>query len=128
MNRLQIILFSILFCLSSFVGYADDKPSQNPPAEKRVALFYPIDNINRPNSPTLQYIIKCYYNFDYMAFELPADVESLTIEIKGGNFIVWQGEVTVEEPYTEIPAYLSGEYDVECTTDMNQIFEGVIVF
>ncbi len=127
MNNLRFLLFSILLCLPSFVVCADDNPDQDLPKVDRVVFFYPDKGGNRPNSPMPEYVVECHYAPGYMGFVLPLGVEVLSIMIKHHNFIVWQGDVTAEEPYTAIPAYLSGEYDVECTTDMGDIFEGAIV-
>lgn len=52
----------------------------------------------------------------------------MTVELTKDEVIVLSKVVTIENPRIELPSDLSGEYNIVCTTDEDEIYVGAICF
>ena len=63
-----------------------------------------------------------------MDFTFPPNSNVMTVELTKDEVIVLSKVVTIENPRIELPSDLSGEYNIVCTTDEDEIFVGAIYF
>ena len=78
----------------------------------------------RPSLPSSTYI-DIYYSESEIIFDLPENVEYMTVELKQGDAVVLTGMVDHEDASLDV-AGLHGEYEILCRTDGNQLFAGSI--
>lgn len=124
MKRLKNILMLICMLTASIVCIWGTPNNGNDTDKDKTILLIPKVKPQRPNAP-FYYFIECHYGRGYMEFSIPAGFEYLIVSIRDGEYSVWEGMVSPENPYTEIPD-LSGEYTVVCTSDGNHTFVGTI--
>lgn len=126
MSKSKFIFISSMFFLLTFTLKAENN-NQGDSTNGDIIILFPKTEPIRPNSLTSSYIV-CKYNQGYITIDFPIEVESITVTIYQRNLIVWQGYMTIETPSSSIHTSLQGEYDVECTTDMDQVYIGTITF
>lgn len=78
----------------------------------------------RPSAPSNE-VINLYIDGDTLIFDLPENVEYMTVELKQGDAVVLTGMVDHEDASLDV-AGLHGEYEILCRTDGNQLFAGNI--
>lgn len=78
----------------------------------------------RPSLPSST-CIDIYYSESEIIFDLPENVEYMTVELKQGDAVVLTGMVDHEDASLDV-AGLRGEYEILCRTDGNQLFAGSI--
>lgn len=79
----------------------------------------------RPNAPS-RYLIECHYCNGYIDFTFLPNSNFMTVELMNDEVSVWTELITIENPLIELPSNLSGEYNIVCTTDKDQVFVGTI--
>ena len=72
--------------------------------------------------------IECRYSVGHISFAVPSDVLFLEVSLNKNETTLWEGIVTRENPRTTIPVLPSGNYDIVCRTDGNQIFHGSLTY
>ena len=72
--------------------------------------------------------IECRYSAGHISFAVPSDVLFLEVTLSKNETTLWEGIVTRENPRTTIPVLPSGNYDIVCRTDGNQIFHGSLTY
>lgn len=79
---------------------------------------------NRPSIPS-NTVIDIFITESTLIFDLPENVEYMTVELKQGDAVVLTGMVDHEDASLDV-AGLHGEYEILCRTDGNQLFAGSI--
>lgn len=102
----------------------EDKKPELPPIPKLLLEYVP--QSPRPRAPATIYL-ECRYSAEYIFFVMPEDAQYLEVTLSREETTVWQTTVTRQNP-TAVVSSLSGEYDIICRTDGNQIFGGEITF
>ena len=121
MAKLNLVILFACCVFMSIWASPEGTTSSDP---DHVVIFQQDVPNKRPNLPA-RYYLECHYGCGYMEFSIPAGFEYLIVSIRDGEYSVWEGMVSPDNPYTEIPD-LSGEYTVVCTSDGNHTFVGTI--
>lgn len=111
-------IISLLVMLAvPFIITAKDAP-------RRIKIGHRIEGNTRPGKPS-NVSIDVFISGDTLIFDLPENVEYMTVELKQGDAVVLTGMVDHEDASLDV-AGLHGEYDILCRTDGNQLFAGNI--
>lgn len=126
MIKLNCILISLFLSSTFTLAQADEKHDTK---ESTTFLRISHDNTS-PNYPRKlgNVTILCNYSSELIQIQLPQSAEYAQIKIISDNDIKWEGLITSEVPYTNLPPLPNGEYVVTCRTNQNQYFVGYIVF
>ncbi|MDE6305058.1 MAG: hypothetical protein K2L90_00545, partial [Muribaculaceae bacterium] len=122
MKTFSTTIASLMCCLLSFMALADD-PNLPPP--DNVILIQKGGSNKRPNAPGRSFI-ECHYGNGYIDFTFLPNSNFMTVELVNDEISVWTELITIENPLIELPSNLSGEYNIVCTTDKDQVFVGTI--
>lgn len=118
MNNRGIIIGLIgLFCCFPIFGTGNGKDDKS---HSHIGLI----KQGRPSLPSST-CIDIYYSESEIIFDLPENVEYMTVELKQGDAVVLTGMVDHEDASLDV-AGLRGEYELLCRTDGNQLFAGSI--
>lgn len=117
----KIALFAILFIFCFMQTY-----SEEPKGFQNVTYLNEKHKTNRPRIPAKRYLI-CYYASGFITLKIPNENQFIELTLIDKNQPIWSGYVSIENPSCVIPT-LTGEYTLECVTDQNQVFTGILYF
>lgn len=108
-----------------FVANAD---ANSEPSDAKIAKLISSHNQkpNRHRVPGNVYL-ECWYSSEYIRVQFPFQVMSMELTIEDGDDVIWEGQITKDNPCIEIPQF-SGCMTLTCVTDQNQMFIGTLCF
>lgn len=117
-----LVLLIALFTFQEVI--ADDNTTSDDEEENVVILVPPPSR--GPRMPG-KIFLECHYTVGRISFTLSEDILHLDVTISEGPNLIWEGFVTNSDPATSIPK-LSGDYNITCRTNDNQVFSGTLIY
>lgn len=113
----QFIISLLVMLAVPFMIAAKDAP-------RKIIISHKTEGNTRPSKPSDK-TIDIFVSDEALIFDLPEYVEYMTVELKQGDAVVLTGMVDHEDASLDVTG-LSGEYEILCRTDGNQLFAGYI--
>jgi len=122
MKRFLSFAIILILSITTFKISAQNMPLNN---EKSTDLQL-VNHGKRARTPS-RYSIHCIYSPTYIYFELPSHINQLEISIENETETIWIGQISAIQPMINI-SELDGSYIINCVTDQNQVFTGILYF
>lgn len=120
-----LLLISICFITISFphILMAEDDSENTQNAELKQVFQ---GNPNKPRIPSNSHI-NCFYGNGFIELSFPVECEYMEVTLTQNGVSAFFGIVTIDEPRIET-SLLTGEYIINCKTDGNQYYQGILYF
>ncbi len=126
MKAITTSSFLTIFLLFSFVGIKAEEPTTTIKDKPHLIILTPTRN-DKPRTSVTTYI-ECHYTSESISFILPNDIQYLEVTISNGDVTEWQSVVSHQNPeISPLPNFV-GEYTITCRTNLNQTFQGSLLF
>jgi hypothetical protein len=123
----NLCLMIIIPTLNFDYAMANPENSESANVSTNVVILRPKSLPTRPNAPSRNFI-ECSYDIGYLNLNLPTGVNYANVSISEiSSDIIWEGYVSTDSYTIQIPV-LSGEYEIDCTTDDGRVYFGTLIF
>lgn len=116
-------LLALLVAIFPISILADDNPDGGNNTE---LIIVPPTTPKKPRIPSNSHI-NCFYGNGFIELSFPTECEYMEMTLTQNGISAFYGIVTIDEPRIETPL-LTGEYIINCKTDGNQYYQGILYF